>query len=187
MDAAEARDAYKWPDSTCRGARLLRLGEEDVLHLGVQAHRMHAHLAADPAALVASERRLGVDAVRGVHADDTRADPFRHPDRPAEVPGPDRAREAVLRLVGEPDRLVLGVERDQAHDRPEDLLPRDAPVVVDVGEHRRPDEEAALGALDGGDLAAGDEPRALLLPDLEVVERRLALAGRDHGPELRVL
>src|SRR5262245_65031134 len=110
MDAAEARDAYKRPNSGMRAPRRLRLREEDVLDLGVQVRRVHAHLAADPAALVAAERRLRVHAVGGVHADDTRADALRHPDRAAEIPGPDRARQAVLGLVGEPDRLVLGVE-----------------------------------------------------------------------------
>ena len=40
----------------------LGLRKVDVLDLGVEVHRVHPHLAADAAALVAAERRLGVHA-----------------------------------------------------------------------------------------------------------------------------
>ena len=62
------------PDANGRPGEGPALREEDVLHFGVQVDSVHAHLAADPAPLVAAERRLGVHAVGGVDAQNTGAD-----------------------------------------------------------------------------------------------------------------
>src|SRR5574337_1566807 len=59
--------------------------------------------------------------------------------RAADVLAPDVAGQAVLHVVGLGDRIRLVVERDQARDRAEDLLLRDAHRVLHVGEDRRPD------------------------------------------------
>ena len=52
-------------------------------------------------------------------------------------------REAVRRVVGDGDRLVLVVELGHGQDRPEDLLARDAHRVGDAVEDRRRDVGAA--------------------------------------------
>ncbi len=64
---------------------------------------------------------------------------LRRPQGLADVPAPDRAGQAVRGGVGEPDRLLLGVERDDRHDRSEDLLAGDPHLVGDPGEDRRQD------------------------------------------------
>src|SRR5215210_8193067 len=107
---------------------------EDVLHLRVEVHRVHPHLAPHAALLVPAEGRLGVHAVARVHADHAGAHALRYADRASDVPRPHRSRQAVLDVVREPYRLVLGVERDHARDGSEDLLLGDAPCVVDVRE-----------------------------------------------------
>ena len=63
-------------------------------------------------------------------------DRARHAQRAGAVAGPDRARQAVDRVVGEADRLVLALERDHRGDRTEDLLARGAVVVRRPGRGR---------------------------------------------------
>ena len=169
-------------------AQALRLREEDVLDLGVVVHGVHAELAADAAALVAAERRLGVDAVLRVHADST---PVRialstrgsrgrgrasRPSRTART----RCRS---RCGSPPPRRRTGSRTRPARRSPPAppacrCRPRPAPPARGRTRPRRPPRR---------DVAAGHQPRALLLPDLEVVERGLALRGRDHRPDLRRL
>ena len=97
----------------------------------------------------------------------------------AAVAGPDRAREAVDRVVGEPHRLLLALERDHAGDRAEDLLARRAVVVGDRGEDGR--REPVAGPVGG---AAADRDRGVVG---DVGGDRLALAGGDQRPHLGLL
>src|SRR5512133_3747003 len=99
----------------------LRL-EVDVLDLGVGVERVGAELAAEARLLEAAER--GRDPHRGVVVDREHAgvDRPRHAQGTGAVAGPDRAREAVDRVVCDPHRLLLAPEGDHAGDRPEDLL-----------------------------------------------------------------
>ena len=77
------------------------------------------------------DRRVRVDA------DDAGLERLRRPQRLADVAAPDRAGQPVRRRVGEAERLLLGVERDDRDDRPEDLLAGDAHVVRDAVEDGR--------------------------------------------------
>ena len=61
------------------------------------------------------------------------------------VLGPDRGAEAELGVVGELDRLLLGVDDDDRQHRAEDLLAHDPHLVRDPGQHGRGDEAAASG------------------------------------------
>ena len=61
-----------------------------------------------------------------------------------EVPGEHAGGQAELGVVGAGDHLVLVVERQHGHHRPEDLLAHDRHVVGAAVEHRRRDE-AAVG------------------------------------------
>src|ERR1700756_3198216 len=71
----------------------------------------------------------------------------------AHVATPDAGGEAVRRAVGEPERLGLVLELDDADDGAEDFLLRDPHLVLHIREHRRADEIATLADL----LTAGDE------------------------------
>src|SRR5690349_2126981 len=117
----------------------VRLGDvdEDVLGLGVEVERRHPELPTDARHLVAAERRLRVHGAVRVHADHAGLESTRGAHRLADVAAPDRAGQAVGRRVGEAKRLFLRVEWDDRDHRPEDLLARDAHVVVDAVEHRR--------------------------------------------------
>ena len=97
-------------------------------------------------------------------------EPAGEPMGALDVARPEPGREPERRVVGDPQPLLLVVELDHGQDRPEDLLAGDPHRVVDAVEDRRRDEVAA--GLLAGPLAAGDEPRALLL-------RR---ARRSRGP-----
>src|SRR5689334_4488371 len=99
--------------------------------------RLEEHLVAPGSAFPAGARRLGaaerlaqvahVLAVDEAHAGlDRRRDTV----RTAEVLGPDIAGQAVRNVVGDPDRIGLVVEWDQAGDRTEDLVLRDPHAVV---------------------------------------------------------
>src|SRR3989442_11369383 len=76
--------------------------DEDIFDFGVQLECVHAQLAADATALVAAERRLLVDAPAAVDAQDSGAHAACHPQRAADVAGPDRAGKAVGRVVDQP-------------------------------------------------------------------------------------
>src|SRR4051812_15396753 len=62
-----------------------------------------AHLAADAGLLVAAERRVRAEPHAAVDRERAGADAAGHRLRPREVGRVDRAREAVRRLVGDPD------------------------------------------------------------------------------------
>ena len=98
-----------------------------------------------------------------------------------EVVRPDVGGEAVLDAVRELERLFVGVERGDRHDRAEDLLLEDAGVGRDVGEHRRGDVVAGREAV--GAAAAGDEA-ALGLADLDVAHDLVVVLGVHEGADL---
>src|SRR4029450_1508980 len=97
----------------------------DLLCLGVLLHPPPAALAPDAALLEAAERTVKhVDAVVDPHH--ARANTLGERDGAVGVARVDGAAETVGRVVGDPDRFVLVLERDHGHDRAEDLLARDA-------------------------------------------------------------
>src|SRR3954453_5935045 len=120
----------------------------DGLRLAVVLDRVRAELAAVARLLEAAER--GRHAHRRVRVDRQHAalDGARHPQRLGAVARPDRARQAVDRVVGQRHRLLLVAERDHARDGPEDLLARGARVVADRAQDRG--REPVAGAVGGG-------------------------------------
>lgn len=77
------------------------------------------------------------------------ADGARDPQGAADVPGPDRAGQAVVGGVGQADRVGLVLEGQDDGDGPEDLFDGHARVRGDAGEDggREPEAGAALGGL----------------------------------------
>ena len=109
--------------------------------------------------------------------------PRGHPVRAADILGPQASHQPVLGIVGDGDRLFLGLEADHAHDRPENLLPRDPHAVVHVGKHGGRDV-IAIAHLNEA-LAAGDQPRALVPADIEVAHGLFQLlAVRPAAPSV---
>src|SRR5262245_24544763 len=95
-------------------------------HLGLQV-LLEAHqavLAAHAALAVAAERRVDVEPHAAVGRDGSRADPAGDRERALLVRRADRAGEAVDRVVRDPHRVVVVLERDQAEHWAEDLLLR---------------------------------------------------------------
>src|SRR6185295_20186709 len=134
--------------------------DADALRFEVFVEPFHAELAADAAALDATERALRQPHVMGVDPDVADAQPTRQADRPVEVARPDRTAEPERVVVRDRQRLVLIVERQHGQDRPEDLLPRDRHLGTHVIEDRRRHVEA-VGPFATESLAAEDEPRLL--------------------------
>src|SRR5439155_734538 len=126
-------------------SKLMRLPSRrppDVLELAVGRERPAPAVAADAGALVAAEGCVGVERA-AVHLHRPGAQRARHPERTLGVARPHVTVEAVVRVVGERDRLGLVAKRDGADQRAEDLLPRDHHVVAYAGEERRLDVVAA--------------------------------------------
>src|SRR5205823_1884584 len=113
-------------------------GDPDRLLFRVLVERLEALVAAAEAGLlVAAEGRRDVALGVGVHADGAGSQRPSDPERGVEVPGVHGRREAVGRLVGETDALLLRVAWNRRQHGPEDLLPRDRHVVADAVEDRR--------------------------------------------------
>src|SRR5690606_23729948 len=92
--------------SSSRCMSLLR-GDEDVLGLGERGQRVRPQLTAEPGLLEPAERGPVADRGVGVHRERAGLDRAGHPQRPADVAGPDGAGQAVAGVVGDADRVGL--------------------------------------------------------------------------------
>src|SRR3954454_2098643 len=97
----------------------------DVLDLAVLVVTEVAELTTDTRLLVATERLRRRDHVVVVDPHGAGTHTGRDRVRAVSVLRPDTAAEAVDRVVRDLDRLVVGVERDDAQHRSEDLFLRD--------------------------------------------------------------
>jgi pyruvate/2-oxoglutarate/acetoin dehydrogenase E1 component len=84
-----------------------------------------AALAAETALLDATEWCCRIGDDRTVEADHARLERLAAAQSPLQVAGVHVGNEPVLRVVGQRDRLLVGVEDHQRRDRPEDLLAED--------------------------------------------------------------
>src|SRR3989449_5045995 len=157
--------------------------DEDVFDFRVELQRVHAELASDAAAFVTAKWRFLLDAPAAVDAQHARSDAPGNPQRATDVTSPDRADQAVGRVVDQPQDLVLVGERDDGENRSKDLFLGDAHPVVRVIEHGRI-QEAAPRQRAAGRRSTGQQPRAFLPADLDVALDPFALLHRDQGPNL---
>src|SRR4051794_37103709 len=108
---------------------------------------MDAGLAAQPAVaalLEAAERHAGGHCfARSVDLDLAGAQLAGYVVRAAKILRVDVAAEAIVRGVGERDRLLLGVEGDGCQNWTEDLVLRDVARVGDAGDDGHRQEEPA--------------------------------------------
>ena len=140
--------------------------------------------AADAGVLDAAPGALAGAVAEGVvvDPDHPRLDPPRDPLALLAVLGPDRGAEAELGVVGEVDRLLLGVDDDDRQHRAEDLLAHDPHLVGDAGEDGRGDELAGQA----GDLgrAAAELGRAGGDRVLDQLDDDLVLVVGGHRADL---
>ena len=155
-----------------------RLVEDDGLGLEEGHEPFLAALAADARLLEPAERDAEVGAERVVPTVPG-AELAGHGTGAVGVGGEHRGVEAVDRVVGDADRVVLVGGGDHAEHRTEDLLLRDRRRVVDVAEHRRLDEPAAVEVL--RTPAAGGERRAFVDALRDVALDAVALALRRRA------
>src|SRR3569833_4417283 len=161
------------------------VGDEDILGLGERTERVRAQLAAEARLLEATERRPVADRGVGVDRQVARLHRTRQPQRASHVPGPDRARQPVRGVVGDPHGVGLVLERQHAPHRAEDLL---VPGAPGPGQHgrRKPETRPRGTAPLEGDAGFG-EPADLLpvraadqRPDLGLRGVRIADAHTAH-------
>src|SRR5664279_1168765 len=98
-------------------------GHEDVLHVTVRSQGLEPELASEPGLLHPPEAGLNPHRAVGIDRQVAGLDGPGHTQGASPVPRPDGARQPVGRVVGEPDGLLLVLEGDDGHHRPEDLLP----------------------------------------------------------------
>src|SRR5271167_5016039 len=108
----------------------------DGLDLGVGVERVRPELTAVAGLLEAAERRAHAHRGVGVDRDRTALDRARHAQGARAVARPDRAGQAIDRVVGQARGIGLTGEGDHDRDRTEDLLARGPRSLADRGEHR---------------------------------------------------
>src|SRR6478672_1121277 len=113
-----------------------------MLDLRVLLERVHRHVLAIPALLVAAVRHLVEERDVGVDPDGAELELAGHAQGAADVARPDGRREAVVDAVRPRERLVLARERLDGDDRPEHLALDDLVVLADARDDGRLDEEA---------------------------------------------
>src|SRR5581483_8260020 len=109
---------------------LLAVADQHVLGLLIVVEHHPVGLASDARLLVAAERRvrrIGVIAV-GPHA--ARLDGAAEAIATVDVAAPDAGPKAVERVIGDRERLLVGLEGRDRHYRSEDLLLEHAHLVV---------------------------------------------------------
>src|SRR5882762_9767376 len=159
----------------------------DVLDLQVLVEAVRTELAPEPGLLVAAPRGLHGGRLHVVDPDYAGAQALDRPDRLEDVARPHGGGQAVGRVVGDADGVLLLVEGDDRHDRTEDLLAGDGRGIVHVVEDRRLDEEAALRLLRQPLRTAAAQRQLGFLPaDLDVRQHLVVLVLADQGAHLRV-
>src|SRR5690606_21361642 len=155
----------------------------DGLRLEVFLDADASPLAAQAAALHATERQRRLTGEGAVDPDGPDAQPTSDADRAGLVGGEDITGQAVLGGVGQADRLVLVTATDDAEYRPEQFLAERRRLVRCGGdEDRRLEERAgrafAVPPSPSDDLAAlGYRPSQLRLEPLD----RGTIDQRPHG------
>src|SRR5581483_3860396 len=112
-------------------------GEEHALRLEVEVERVDRELATEARLLVAAERDAREGGERHVDPDHPRLERTRDAMPTRGIARPDRGEEAVPDVVRDPDCILLVLERDRGHHRPEDLLLRNGHRARYTREHGR--------------------------------------------------
>ena len=164
------------------------LSTRDVLRVGVLQQTLVAVASADAGLLEAARGRALRGVRRGedvVDVDVARVDPPGDRTPAIHVLAPHAGVEAVVGVVGEGDRLVLGPEAVEAHHGTERLGRSGEHVLGDALEDRRLEERRSEV---GPRLPAGEHGGALGLGVLDVGDDAVAVVDRHQrahvGPEV---
>ena len=157
-----------------------------VLHLLVGPEALGAQLTTDARLLVATEGPLRVDEVEVVHPHRAGAHAVGDALGTLDVGGLHAAGKAVDRVVGDGHRLVVGLERDHAQHRAEDLLLGDLRRVVDLEKivGWKNASRSRCSARPSGLRATDDRLADLVTTELHVALDRLDLATGHERPEV---
>ena len=105
-------------------------------------------------------------------------------ERFVHIPGIERRRQAVLDAVGDFNRGLQPVARNDRDHGAKDLFLGDAHLRINVGEHGWLHKVAVLIVALVEAVAAADHLRAFLFADLDIAEIGGELAFVDRGPHL---
>src|SRR5271154_4652969 len=150
-------------------AELLRaVADQHVLGLLIVIKHHLVVFAADARLLVAAERRMRGIGVVAIGPDAASLDRAAEAVAAIGVAAPHAGAETVERVIGDRQRLLVGLERGHRDDRAKDLLLEDAHLVVAL-EYGRLDVIAArILAFEHIALAADEDFGAFLLADVDV-------------------
>src|SRR5215216_3622919 len=161
------------------GISVVLRGQVDVLYFGVVVERVRAQLASDTGLLHPAEGGGDPDGSVGVDRDHPRLDMAGYAEGAGAVLSPNRSREAIVGVVGEPYGVLLVFERNHHHDGAEDLLGRRPVCVAYRGQNgRRVPESGAFRCL------APDRHGRVIG---NVGGDSFAVVGGDQGSHLRRL
>src|SRR6185437_6798476 len=100
-------------------------------------HRLERGFPAEPRLLDAAVGHVGLDHHVLVDLHEPGLEPLGRIERGLEIARPDRRGETVIGIVRLGDRVLVLLELDDAGDRPEYFLAREAVVVAQAGEDHR--------------------------------------------------
>src|SRR3954453_11493534 len=142
-----------------------------MLDLRVVLERIDREILSVARLLVAAVRHLGDERNVVVDPDGPELELAGRVQGSTDVSSPDGSGEAVADVVCPGDRLVIVGEALHANDGSEDLALDDLVVLLDAGDDRRLDEEAALAVR----VAAGEDRRLGFLGALEEADHAVLL------------
>lgn len=139
--------------------------------------RIVAKLTTDATLLESSEGDVHVERVVAVDPERARLDAVRCRNGAVDITREDRSCEAVCRVVGQPDHLVLVLELDHYGDRPEDLLLHDLHAWLRVREDGRFNKVPFVPITPSTHV----HRRSVLLPRFDVVHDTLQESSQELG------
>src|SRR5215475_539233 len=170
------RAGKSWENSE-KAELLGAVAHQHVLRLLIVIEHHLVGFAPDTRLLVSAERRVRRIGVIAVGPNASRLDRATEAIEPVRVTTPDASAEAIERVVGDRQCLVVASEGRDRHHRSENLLLEDAHLVV-TPEHGRLDIVAA-------GQAARQDLRAFLAADVDIRKDLFELLVRrlraDHG------
>src|SRR5262245_2382406 len=162
-----------------------RIVAADRLGLEILLDPEHAELAAVARAAIAAERSPEI-VRRSIEPHLPCSHPLRHGRCARRVGGHHESRQTVLRVVGDPNGILLVVVRKDHEHGAEDLFLRDHHLAPHVGEDRGPDVIAA-GESFWAPRPAGYQRGPFIDPGLDVALNAIELRAADEWSHRRTV
>src|SRR5688500_1585417 len=152
----------------------------DRLPFGVVVERLQSELTSEAALLHPAEGSFQMDAAPGIDRKISSLHGARDTHGATDIARPDRARQAVVAVVGHGDRSGFVIEGHHRDDRSEDLLASD----LHVGPRIQKNGWLEIAARAIGRVAPGRERGALVPSDLDILHDSLAMRCGDQRSHL---